>query len=42
MAALIHVDVPERAEAYSILVGAGAPRQAELGLREQTFARTLF
>ncbi|PVZ53692.1 DUF3427 domain-containing protein [Arthrobacter sp. H-02-3] len=42
MAALIHVDDPERAEAYSMLVGADAPRYAELGTREQTFARMLF
>ncbi len=42
MAALIHVDDPERAEAYSMLVAADAPRYAELGLREQTFARMLF
>ncbi|WP_263855251.1 DEAD/DEAH box helicase [Arthrobacter sp. M4] len=42
MAALIHVDDPERAEAYSMLVSGDAPRYAELGLREQTFARMLF
>ncbi|KQR80072.1 helicase [Arthrobacter sp. Leaf337] len=42
MAALIHVDDLERAEAYSMLVGPGAPRYAELGMREQTFARMLF
>ncbi|MEQ4519554.1 DUF3427 domain-containing protein [Pseudarthrobacter sp. B907] len=42
MAALIHVDDPERAAAYSMLVGADAPRYAELGRREQTFARMLF
>ncbi|WP_083812738.1 DEAD/DEAH box helicase [Arthrobacter sp. FB24] len=42
MAALIHVDDPERAEAYSMLVSPGAPRYAELGMREQTFARMLF
>lgn len=42
MAALIHVDDPERAAAYSMLVGADAPRYAELGMREQTFARMLF
>jgi superfamily II DNA or RNA helicase/HKD family nuclease len=42
MARLIHVDDPERAEAYSMLVGADAPRYAELGMREQTFARMLF
>ncbi|GAC1368133.1 MAG: DEAD/DEAH box helicase [Pseudarthrobacter sp.] len=42
MAALIHVDDPERAEAYSMLVSQEAPRYAELGMREQTFARMLF
>jgi hypothetical protein len=42
MAALIHVDDQERAEAYSILVGADAPRYAHLGMREQMFARMLF
>ncbi|MEV8041871.1 DUF3427 domain-containing protein [Arthrobacter sp. NPDC080082] len=42
MAALIHVDDRERAEAYSMLVGPDAPCYAELGMREQTFARMLF
>ncbi|WP_419095526.1 DUF3427 domain-containing protein [Pseudarthrobacter naphthalenicus] len=42
MAALIHVDDRERAEAYSMLVGPDAPRYAELAIREQTFARMLF
>ncbi|WP_231386294.1 helicase-related protein [Arthrobacter sp. 131MFCol6.1] len=42
MAALIHVDDPERAEAYSMLVDAVAPRYADLGMREQTSARMLF
>lgn len=42
MAALIHVDDPERAEAYSMLVDADAPRYAELSIREQTYARMLF
>lgn len=42
MAALIHVDDPERAEAYIMLVRADAPRYADLGPREQTFARMLF
>jgi hypothetical protein len=42
MAALIHVDDPERGEAYSMLVGPGAPQYATLGMREQTFARMLF
>lgn len=42
MAALIHVDDPERAAAYSMLVAPEAPRYAELGMREQAFARMLF
>ncbi|MET3350473.1 UNVERIFIED_ORG: superfamily II DNA or RNA helicase/HKD family nuclease [Arthrobacter sp. UYEF1] len=42
MAALIHVDDPERAAAYSMLVGPDAPRYSELGMREQTFARMFF
>jgi hypothetical protein len=42
MVRLIHVDDPERAEAYSMLVSPSAPRYAELGPREQTFARMLF
>lgn len=42
MAALIHVDDPERAETYSMLVDADAPRYVDLGMREQTFARMLF
>lgn len=42
MAALIHVDDPERADAYSKLVSADAPRYADLGAREQMFARMLF
>ena len=42
MAALIHLDDPERAEANSMLVGADAPRYSDLGMREQTFARMLF
>ncbi len=42
MAALIHVDDPERAAAYSMLVAPDAPRYSELGMREQTFARMLF
>ncbi|MDQ0665397.1 superfamily II DNA or RNA helicase/HKD family nuclease [Arthrobacter ulcerisalmonis] len=42
MAALIHVDDPERAAAYSMLVAADAPRYASLGMREQAFARMLF
>lgn len=42
MAALIHVDDPERAEVYSMLVAADAPRYADLGMREQIFARMLF
>ncbi|WP_257787668.1 DUF3427 domain-containing protein [Arthrobacter sp. QXT-31] len=42
MAALIHVDDPERAAGYSMLVAPDAPRYAELGMREQAFARMLF
>ncbi|WP_019481879.1 DUF3427 domain-containing protein [Arthrobacter sp. TB 23] len=42
MAALIHVDDPERAEAYSMLVGLDAPSYSDLGMRKQTFARMLF
>lgn len=42
MAALIHVDDPERAAVYSMLVAPDAPRYARLGMREQAFARMLF
>lgn len=42
MAALIHVDDSERAEVYSMLVGADVPLYAGLGMREKTFARMLF
>lgn len=42
MTALIHVDDPERAAAYSMLVAHDAPRYAELRMREQAFARMLF
>ncbi|NYD78989.1 DUF3427 domain-containing protein [Arthrobacter cupressi] len=42
MAALIHVDDPERADAYAMLVAADSPRYAELAPREQVFARMLF
>ncbi|MGF4045401.1 DUF3427 domain-containing protein [Paenarthrobacter nitroguajacolicus] len=42
MAALIHIDDPERAEAYSMLVDADAPRYSQLSIREQTYARMLF
>ncbi|WP_431197126.1 DUF3427 domain-containing protein [[Micrococcus luteus] ATCC 49442] len=42
MAALIHVDDRERADAYSMLVAHDAPRYAEFGMREQAFARMLF
>lgn len=42
MAALIHVDDPERAAAYSMLVAPDAPRYADLGMREKAFARMLF
>jgi superfamily II DNA or RNA helicase/HKD family nuclease len=42
MVRLLHVDDPERAAAYSLLVSPGAPAYTELGPREQTFARMLF
>jgi superfamily II DNA or RNA helicase/HKD family nuclease len=42
MAALIHVDDQERAAVYSMLVSAEAPDYADLGPREQVFARMLF
>ncbi|MHA7270727.1 DUF3427 domain-containing protein [Arthrobacter sp. HLT1-20] len=42
MAALIHVDDRERAEAYAMLVSPDAPAYQELGSREQVFARMLF
>ncbi|MEW1820890.1 DUF3427 domain-containing protein [Arthrobacter sp. NPDC080031] len=42
MVRFLHVDDAERAEAYSRLVSPGAPRYADLGPREQTFARMLF
>lgn len=42
MAALIHVDDQERADAYSMLVSADGPSYADLGPREQVFARMLF
>lgn len=42
MVRLIHVDDPERAAAYSMLVSPEAPRYAELGPRVKTFARMLF
>lgn len=42
MAALIHVDDQERAEAYSLIVSAEAPAYADLTPREQVFARMLF
>nr|WP_281268267.1 DUF3427 domain-containing protein [Arthrobacter livingstonensis] len=42
MAALIHVDDQERTDAYSMLVSADAPSYADLGPREQVFARMLF
>ena len=42
MAALIHVDDKERAEAYSMLVSSDAPDYQDLGPREQVFARMLF
>ncbi len=42
MSALIHVDDQERADAYSMLVSVDAPPYADLGPREQVFARMLF
>ena len=42
MAALIHVDDQERADVYSMLVSADGPLYADLGPREQVFARMLF
>lgn len=42
MVRLMHVDDPERADAYSLLVSPDAPSYAQLGPREQTFARMLF
>jgi hypothetical protein len=42
MVRLIHVDDLERGEAYSMLVDTDAPRYADLGMRQQTFARMLF
>ncbi|MDQ0279069.1 superfamily II DNA or RNA helicase [Arthrobacter silviterrae] len=42
MAALIHVDDRDRAEAYSMLVSEEAPKYSELTPREQVFARMLF
>ncbi|MFF5792440.1 DUF3427 domain-containing protein [Paeniglutamicibacter sp. NPDC012692] len=38
----LHVDDAERAEAYSELLSIDAPRYAELGKRNQIFARMLF
>jgi hypothetical protein len=42
MVRFLHVDDPERAEAYTKLVEPSCPPYAELGHREQTFARMLF
>lgn len=42
MVRLIHVDDPERADTYSMLVSPDAPSYEQLGPREQTFARMLF
>ena len=42
MVRLLHVDDPERADAYGMLVRENAPRYEDLGPREQTFARMLF
>jgi superfamily II DNA or RNA helicase/HKD family nuclease len=38
----LHVDDPERAKAYSLLLQPGSPRYAELGQRERLFARMLY
>ncbi|GAB3547461.1 DEAD/DEAH box helicase [Arthrobacter tumbae] len=42
MVRLLHVDDPERAEAYAMLVSDSAPSYEDLGPREKTFARMLF
>ncbi|WP_326964854.1 DUF3427 domain-containing protein [Arthrobacter sp. PL16] len=42
MVRFLHVDDPERGKAYAELVDPECPPYAELGLREQTFARMLF
>ncbi|WDF34813.1 DUF3427 domain-containing protein [Arthrobacter agilis] len=42
MVRFLHVDDPERKEAYTKLVDLACPPYAELGPREQTFARMLF
>ncbi len=42
MAALIHVDDQERADAYSRIVGSQSPLYAQLSSREQAYARMLF
>ncbi|WP_104081986.1 DUF3427 domain-containing protein [Cryobacterium sp. Y11] len=41
MAALVHVDDPERADAYTRLSTPGCPAYAELSAREQRYARML-
>jgi superfamily II DNA or RNA helicase/HKD family nuclease len=42
MVRFLHVDDPERAETYSKLLESSCPPYADLGPREQTFARMLF
>ncbi|MDQ0733783.1 superfamily II DNA or RNA helicase/HKD family nuclease [Arthrobacter agilis] len=42
MVRFLHVDDPERGEAYTKLVDPACPPYAELGPREQTYARMLF
>lgn len=42
MAALIHVDDQERADAYTMLTSVDAPKYLEMSPREQAFARMLF
>lgn len=42
MTALLHIDDPERAEAYTLLASPDRPAYDDLGVREQTFARMLF
>nr|WP_299167920.1 DEAD/DEAH box helicase [uncultured Arthrobacter sp.] len=42
MVRLLHVDDPERADAYTRLVRQDSPRYGDLGPREKTFARMLF
>ncbi|MDQ6740844.1 MAG: DUF3427 domain-containing protein [Actinomycetota bacterium] len=42
MTQLLCIDDPERAEAYRLLTSTNCPAYADLGPREQTFARMLF